>query len=54
MEVRGCSSRCLLTITIVTSSPLPKLVAAQWAIVQVLTHDSWKGSVKLVTVARMV
>ena len=34
--------------------PLPKLVAAQWAIVQVLTHDSCQGSVKLVTVARMV
>ena len=31
-----------------------ELVTAQWAIVQVLTHDSWKGSVKLVTVARMV
>ena len=31
-----------------------KLVTAQWAIVQVLTHDSWKGSVKLVTVVRMV
>ena len=34
--------------------PLPKLVAAQWAMVQVLTHDSCQGSVKLVTVARMV
>ena len=47
-EVCG-SSRCLLTITIVTSSPLPKLVTAQWAMVQVLTHDSCQGSVKLVT-----
>ena len=54
VEVCGCSSRCLLTITIVTSSPLPKLVAAQWAMVQVLTHDSCQGSVKLVTVLRMV
>ena len=34
--------------------PAAELVTAQWAIVQVLTHDSWKGSVKLVTVVRMV
>ena len=31
-----------------------ELVSAQWAIVQVLTHDSCQGSVKLVTVLRMV